>query len=119
MRISDWSSDVCSSDLASSACFIRVCRLAGIEGATLHTLRHTFASVAGELGFTELTIRAMLRHASQNVTQAYIHIDAALNLAATRTPYDFARLTDQGAGGLPPPSPAPSSGQDCTTRPQV
>src|SRR3546814_18947755 len=115
MRISDWSSDVCSSDLvmfpdtkggaqiraigpaairvleaqaeiagnphlfpsavgdgpftAVSECLKRVCGLAGIKGVTPHTLRHTFGSVAGELGFSEPTIRAMLGHASQNVAR--------------------------------------------------
>lgn len=89
---------------AAAACFTRVCRLAGIEGATLHTLRHTFASIAGELGFTELTIRAMLGHASQNVTQDYIHIDEALKLAVRRTSDEIARLLDEGAAGLRRPA---------------
>jgi integrase len=72
----------------------------------LHTLRHTFASIAGELGFTELTIRAMLGHASQNVTQDYIHIDEALKLAVRRTSDEIARLLDEGAAGLRRPAPA-------------
>src|SRR3546814_14557134 len=62
---------------AVSSCLDRVCKLAGISGVTPHTLRHTFGSIAGELGFSELTIRAMLGHASQNVTQDYLHIDEA------------------------------------------
>jgi len=70
---------------AVSSCLDRVCKLAGISGVTPHTLRHTFGSIAGELGFSELTIRAMLGHASQNVTQDYIHIDEALKLAVQRT----------------------------------
>jgi integrase len=57
-------------------------------------LRHTFASVAGDLGFSELTIRALLGHGSQNVTQDYIHIDEALKLAATRTSDEIAALLD-------------------------
>lgn len=85
---------------AASACFQRVCQLAGIKGATLHTLRHTFGSIAGELGFSELTIRAMLGHASQNVTQDYIHIDEALKLAARRTSDEIARLLGEGAASL-------------------
>jgi hypothetical protein len=48
-------------------------------------MRHTFASVAGDLGFSELTIRALLGHGSQSVAQDYIHFDEALKLAATRT----------------------------------
>ena len=70
----------------------------------MHTLRHTFASIAGELGFTELTIRAMLGHASQNVTQDYIHIDEALKLAVRRTSDEIARLLDEGATGLRRPA---------------
>lgn len=42
---------------AVSECLRRVCSLAGIKGVTPHTLRHTFGSVAGDLGFFELTIR--------------------------------------------------------------
>ncbi|NKB16215.1 MAG: tyrosine-type recombinase/integrase [Sphingomonadales bacterium] len=43
----------------------RVLRRARIEGVSLHTLRHTYASVAAELGFTELTIAGLLGHASR------------------------------------------------------
>lgn len=82
---------------AVSKCLRRVCSLAGIEGVTPHTLRHTFGSVAGDLGFSELTIRAMLGHASQNVTQDYVHIDEALKLAVTRTSDEIARLLALGA----------------------
>ena len=60
-------------------------------------MRHTFGSIAGELGFSELTIRAMLGHASQNVTQDYIHIDEALKLAVRRTSDEIARLLAEGA----------------------
>lgn len=85
---------------AVSACLQRICGLAGIEGVTPHTLRHTFGSVAGDLGFSELTIRAMLGHASQNVTQDYIHIDEALKLAVRRTSDEIERLLMLGAAKL-------------------
>jgi len=85
---------------AVSSCLDRVCKLAGISGVTPHTLRHTFGSIAGELGFSELTIRAMLGHASQNVTQDYIHIDEALKLAVQRTSDEIARLLEVGAARL-------------------
>jgi len=85
---------------AVSACLKRVCQLASLAGVTPHTLRHTFGSIAGELGFSELTIRAMLGHASQNVTQDYIHIDEALKLAVRRTSDEIARLLAQGAAKL-------------------
>ena len=62
----------------------RVCAKAGLTDVTPHTLRHTFASVAGDLGFSELTIAALLGHAARGVTQRYVHIDEALRLAADR-----------------------------------
>lgn len=62
----------------------RICSAAGIEGVTPHALRHTFASMAAELGFSELTICALLGHASHGVTQRYVHIDNATKLAANQ-----------------------------------
>lgn len=81
---------------AAKACLERLCASVGIEGVTPHTLRHTFASVAGDLGFSELTIRALLGHGSQSVTQDYIHIDEALKLAIARTCEEVASLLDKG-----------------------
>lgn len=61
----------------------RLCRAASIKGVTVHTLRHTFAAVAAELGYTELTIAGLLGHASRGVTQRYAHVpDASLLSAA-------------------------------------
>jgi integrase len=57
----------------------------GWNDVTMHVLRHTFASVAGDLGYSELTIRAMLGHASRGVTQRYVHIDDPLRAAADKT----------------------------------
>lgn len=62
----------------------RVCARAKLKGVTPHTLRHTFASVAGDLGFSELTIKGLLGHAPRGVTQGYIHLDAALVVAANQ-----------------------------------
>ena len=70
---------------AAKGCLVRLCHAAKIEGVTPHTLRHTFGSVAGDLGFSELTIAALLGHAARGVTQGYVHIDEALKLAASRT----------------------------------
>jgi integrase len=55
---------------------------ASIEGASVHTLRHSFASVAGDEGFTEMTIAALLGHARKGVTQRYVKIDRSVALAA-------------------------------------
>ena len=62
----------------------RACAAARIQGVTPHTLRHTFASVAADLGFTELTIAALLGHAARGVTQRYVHVDEAVQMAADR-----------------------------------
>ena len=72
----------------------RLCSAARLEGVTLHTLRHTFASLAGELGFSELTIAALLGHSARGVTQRYIHIDEALLVAADRVAAEIAALLD-------------------------
>ncbi|MCG5238071.1 hypothetical protein [Xanthobacter oligotrophicus] len=40
----------------------RLCASAKLDNVTPHTLRHTFASVAADLGFSELTIVALPGH---------------------------------------------------------
>lgn len=77
--------------------FNRVCARVGLEDVTLHTLRHTFASVAAELGFSELTIAALLGHAARGVTQRYIHIDEALKLAADKVADEIMSILISGA----------------------
>ncbi len=57
----------------------------GLSGITPHTLRHSFASVAGDLGYADSTIGALLGHASGTVTGRYAHIlDSVLIAAADR-----------------------------------
>lgn len=73
----------------------RVCKRARLTGITPHTLRHTFASVAGDLGFSELTIAGLLGHAPRGVTQDYIHLDAALVVASNQVSADIARALDE------------------------
>lgn len=61
----------------------KICRRAGIIGVTPHVLRHTFASVAEELGYTELTIAGLLGHRVSGITARYAHMpDKALVSAA-------------------------------------
>ena len=80
----------------------RVCEKARLTDVTPHTLRHTFASLAGDLGFSELTIAALLGHSARGVTQRYIHIDEALRMTADRVAAEMANLLD----GLATPSRA-------------
>jgi integrase len=54
-----------------------------LENLTPHVLRHSFASVANDLGFTEATIAALMGHSKGTVTSRYIHaVDTALVMAA-------------------------------------
>ena len=58
---------------------------AGLSGVTPHTLRHSYASVAADLGFSEVTIAAMLGHRSGSATSRYIHhLDSVLLAAADK-----------------------------------
>jgi integrase len=75
----------------------RVCARAGLIEVTPHTLRHTFASIAASLGYSELTISGLLGHAPRGVTQRYIHLDTALVIAADQVAAEIARLLDGGA----------------------
>ncbi|MGE0774452.1 MAG: tyrosine-type recombinase/integrase [Sphingomonadaceae bacterium] len=71
-----------------------LCAIAGIKGVTPHVLRHTFGSVAGDMGFSELTIKALLGHGARGSTQNYVHIDEALRLAVERVSMKIANLLD-------------------------
>jgi len=63
----------------------RIVKRAELAGVTPHTLRHSYASVAGDLGFTESTIAAMLGHAAGSVTSRYVHhLDSVLIAAADK-----------------------------------
>jgi integrase len=63
----------------------RLCGKAGLDNVTIHTLRHSFAAMAAELGFSELTIAGLLGHSVPGVTARYAHVpDSALVAAADR-----------------------------------
>ena len=63
----------------------RLAKSAQLQGITLHTLRHSFASVAADLGYAEPTIAALLGHSSGTITGRYVHhLDAVLLRAADR-----------------------------------
>lgn len=63
----------------------RIMKRAELEDVTAHTLRHSYASVAGDLGFTEITIKALLGHSGGSVTSRYVHhLDSVLIAAADK-----------------------------------
>jgi site-specific recombinase XerD len=77
----------------------RVCAKAKLSDVTPHVLRHTFASVAGDPGFSELTIAGLFGHSARGVTQGYVHLDSALVVAADRVSERIAELLDDVASG--------------------
>lgn len=63
---------------------------------TPHVLRHSFASVAADLGFSEPTIAALIGHTGGGITRRYIHTaDAVLLDAADKVAGEVARLMAQ------------------------
>lgn len=66
-----------------------------LADVTPHVLRHSFASLANDLGFTEATVAALLGHAQGSVTSRYIHqVDTALIMAADTVAGYVAGLLD-------------------------
>jgi len=49
---------------------------------TPHVLRHSFASLAGDLGYSEPTIAALVGHKGHTITSRYVHSADAVLLAA-------------------------------------
>ena len=49
---------------------------------TPHVLRHSFASLAGDLGYSEPTIASLVGHKGRSVTSRYVHSADAVLLAA-------------------------------------
>jgi len=73
--------------------FDRILKLASISGVTPHTLRHSYASCAAEIGFSEPTIAALIGHKSHSITGRYIHAaDTALLKAADAVANHIAAL---------------------------
>jgi integrase len=52
---------------------------------TPHTLRHSFASLAADLGFSELAIAGLIGHKGQTITSRYVHSADEVLLAAADT----------------------------------
>jgi integrase len=81
--------------IAADGVLGRICKHLGWADVTAHTLRHTFGSMAGELGYSELTIAAMLGHAAGSVTSRYVHLDEAVQSATERVSAAIAALLDE------------------------
>jgi integrase len=58
-------------------------RMGGLPAdITPHVLRHSFASLAADLGYSEPTIAAMIGHQGRTITSRYLHAADAVLLAA-------------------------------------
>jgi integrase len=67
---------------------------------TPHVLRHSFASLAADLGYSEPTIAALIGHAGQSITSRYVHsADAVLLAAADKVASRTAELMGEKAPG--------------------
>ena len=63
-----------------------VYRAAGLpRDVTPHVLRHTYASVAADLGLADATIGSLLGHRGHTVTRRYIHVADTTLIAAADT----------------------------------
>ena len=63
--------------------FVGVVAGAGLSpDITPHVLRHSFASVAADLGYSDATIGALIGHKGQTMTSRYVHSADAVLLAA-------------------------------------
>ena len=69
---------------------------------TPHIFRHTYGSIATELGYSELTVKGLIGHAKVGTTQLYMHVpDPALLMAADRVAARIAAALDGGAEVIP------------------
>ena len=61
----------------------RIAKLGELSAdVTPHVLRHSFASLASDLGYSEPTIAALVGHKGQTITSRYVHSADAVLLAA-------------------------------------
>jgi integrase len=76
----------------------RIAKLGDLPAdVTPHVLRHSFASLAADLGYSEPTIGALVGHKGHTVTSRYIHAaDAVLLAAADAVAHRTAQLMGNG-----------------------
>ena len=63
--------------------WLRIVKLGGLPvDVTPHVLRHSFASLAADLGYSEPTIAALVGHTGRSTTSRYVHAADAVLLSA-------------------------------------
>jgi integrase len=55
------------------------------KDCTMHTLRHSFASLAADLGFGDSIVGGMIGHRQSSITSRYLHLNDAIIKAADAT----------------------------------
>jgi integrase len=84
-----------------SGAVTRLMARAELEGVTAHTMRHSYASVAGDLGYADSTIAALLGHSTGTVTSKYVHhLDAVLIAAANKVCGEIYRQMSGAVGNV-------------------
>jgi integrase len=64
----------------------RIAKLGGLPAdVTPHVLRHSYASLAADLGYSEPVIAALIGHQGRSTTSRYLHSADAVLLAAADT----------------------------------
>jgi integrase len=78
--------------------WVRIAKLGELPAdVTPNVLRHSFASLAGDLGYSEPTIAALIGHKGQTITSRYVHAaDAVLLAAADAVANRTAELMGEG-----------------------
>jgi integrase len=78
----------------------RILKLAELSAdVTPHTLRHSFASLAADMGYSEPTIAALIGHAGRSMTSRYVHsADSVLLAAADAVARRTLELLGEGQG---------------------
>jgi integrase len=81
--------------------FARIAKLGGLPAdVTPHVLRHSFASLANDLSYTEATVGMLVGHTGHGTTRGYMHGADAVLLAAADKVADtiLERMAEAGPG---------------------
>jgi integrase len=62
------------------------------QDVTPHTIRHSFASLSADMGYSDNVIAGMLGHARNSITSRYIHLEKALIESADAVAKETLRL---------------------------
>ena len=83
--------------------WLRIAKLGDLPAdITPHVLRHSFASLAADLGYNEPTIASLLGHKTHSITSRYVHsADAVLLAAADAVANATMKLMALGSSATP------------------